>query len=236
MPSRAIPYLKALVHLFCLWPAVYLVMMYTRGSLANLTDPVNFITHFTGDWALWLLLADLAITPVRRLVTPLGWIIRFRRMIGLYAFFYATLHLMTYVFLFSGYDVPTAMAGLKAGHLLEPLHQFAVIWPTMRDDVLKRRFIQVGLGAWVILLLLALSSPQAVLRWMGGKSWSRLHKLVYLAGFLSLVHYFWLVKAGVRTPYKYAAIFFVLMGIRLLFAAVKRFRRPTPKTPTAAFG
>src|ERR1700742_3826460 len=104
MPSKAIPYLKVVVHLACLWPAWYLLHIYRDGQLATFADPVNFITHFTGDWALWLLLATLAVTPVRRLHSSLAWLIRFRRMLGLYCFFYATLHLATYVFLFSGYD------------------------------------------------------------------------------------------------------------------------------------
>ena len=93
-------------------------------------------------------------------------------MIGLYAFFYATLHLLTYVLLFSGYDVPAAIAGLRAGHLLEPWTQLKMIWPTMLDDLKKRKFIQVGLAAWVILLVLAVTSPQRVLRAMGGKNWA----------------------------------------------------------------
>ena len=120
MSNRAIPYLKAVVHVLCLLPALLLLRMYFNGTLALEADPVNYITHFTGNWALWMLLGSLAITPLRRLVTGLSWTIKFRRMIGRYAFFYASLHLLTYVLLFSGYDVPAAMAGLRAGHLLEP--------------------------------------------------------------------------------------------------------------------
>lgn len=226
MPSRLIPYLKVLVHLLCLLPVLYLLQMYRNGTLALQADPVNFITHFTGDWALWILLADLAITPLRRIVTSLGWLIRFRRMIGLYAFFYATLHLMTYVFLFSGYDVPTAVAGLRAGHLMEPLHQLRLIWPTMLDDVEKRRFIQVGFLAWLILLALAVTSPQRVLRWMGGKNWARLHRLIYVAAIAAVIHFWWLVKAGVRTPWKDTAVLALLLLIRAGFAAQKRIRKP----------
>src|SRR5579863_9804420 len=107
MPSKAVPYLKIVVHLLCLLPFAWLFQSYRNGALANLPDPVNYITHFTGDWALWILLTDLAITPVRRLHPGLAWLIRFRRMVGLWAFFYATLHLLTYVILFSGYDMQT---------------------------------------------------------------------------------------------------------------------------------
>src|ERR1700761_6170228 len=100
MPGRAIPYLKLTVHIVCLLPFLYLVHLYRSGTLATFSDPVNFITHFTGDWALWMLLVTLAVTPVRRLHPSLGWVVRFRRMLGLYCFFYATLHVATYVFLF----------------------------------------------------------------------------------------------------------------------------------------
>ena len=224
MPPRAIRYLKVPVHLLLLGPFAFLLQAYRGGALANQSDPVDYITHFTGNWALWILLVDLAITPVRRINPSLAFLVRFRRMIGLYAFFYATLHLLTYVFLFSGYDVPTALAGLRAGHLAAPWQQLKVVWPSMWDDVKKRAFIQVGLGAWVILLLLAVSSPQRVLRWMGGKNWQRLHRLVYLAGIAAVVHFWWLVKVGGRAPWKDTAILGILLGIRLLLSAQKRLR------------
>jgi len=224
MPSRGIPYLKAVVHLLCLVPLLYLLNMYRNGSLAAEADPVNYITHFTGNWALWILLTDLAITPVRRLHPWLAWLIRLRRMVGLYAFFYATLHLLTYVLLFSGYDIPAAVAGLRAGHLLEPWTQLQLIWPTMLDDLQKRRFIQVGLAAWVLLLALAVTSPQRVLRAMGGKNWQRLHRLIYVAAGAACVHYWWLVKTGVRTPWKDTAVLAVLLLARVVYAVVKGIR------------
>lgn len=226
MPSRAVPYLKVLVHLLCLLPMLYLVHMYRSGALALESDPVNWITHFTGNWALWILLADLAITPVRRLHSSLSWMVRLRRMVGLYAFLYATLHLATYVFLFSGYDVPTAWEGLRAGRLAEPWHQLVAVWPTMLDDLKKRRFIQVGLLAWVLLLALAVTSPQRMLRLVGGKNWQRLHRLIYIAAIATVIHYWWLVKKGVTTPWKDTAVLVVLLAIRLVFAAQKRLRRP----------
>ena len=222
MPSRAIPYLKALVHVLCLLPALWLLRMYFNGTLALEADPVNYITHFTGNWALWMLLGSLTITPLRRLWSGLSWTIRLRRMIGLYAFFYATLHLLTYVLLFSGYDVPAAMAGLWAGHLLQPWTQLKMIWPTMLDDLKKRKFIQVGLGAWTILLVLAVTSPQRVLRAMGGKNWQRVHRLVYLAAAMACIHYWWLVKTGVRTPWKVTAVLTVLLLMRVGYAVMKR--------------
>lgn len=222
MPSRTIPYLKAIVHALCLAPFAFLLTMYRNGTLAMQPDPVNYITHFTGNWALWMLLACLAITPVRRVHASLAWMVRFRRMVGLYAFFYATLHLMTYVFLFSGYDMATAIAGVKAGHYGEPWRQFVLIWPSMVDDAEKRRFIQVGLGAWLILLALAVTSPQRVLRWMGGRNWQRLHRLIYVAGGLAVIHYWWLVKTGVRTPWKDTAVLGVLLLARMGISIAKR--------------
>lgn len=231
MPSRAIPYLKAFVHLLCLLPFLWLVERYRNGSLALEPDPVNYLTHFTGDWALWILLADLAITPVRRLWSGLAWLVRFRRMVGLYAFFYATMHLMVYVLLFSGFDVPTAFAGLKEGHLSEPWHQLKLVWPSMVDDVLKRRFIQVGLLAWTILLALAVTSPQRVLRAMGGKNWQRLHRLIYVAGAAACIHYWWLVKTGVLRPWKDTAVLVVLLLARVVYAVWKR--RPKPAARAA---
>ncbi len=233
MPSRVIPYLKAAVHILCLLPFLYLLNSYRNGSLANQADPVNAITHFTGNWALWILLTDLAITPVRRLHPALAWLIRFRRMVGLYAFFYATLHLLTYVLLFSGYNVPAAIAGLREGHLAEPWRQWMLVWPTMLGDIEKRRFIQVGLLAWTILLALAITSPQRVLRAIGGKNWQRLHRLIYIAGAAAVIHFWWLVKTGVRTPWKDTLVLVVLLLARVAYVLIKRIstthsRKPVP--------
>jgi len=222
MPNRLIPVLKAIVHLVCLTPFAWLLHLYQSGALGLYADPVNFITHFTGDWAIWILLTDLAITPVRRLHPALSFLIRFRRMVGLYAFFYATLHLSTYVFLFSGYDIPTAFAGVKAGHLGEVWTQFKLVWPTMWQDILKRRFIQVGFATWVILLMLAVTSPTAVLRAMGGKNWQRLHRLIYLAIFLAVVHFWWSVKVGVLKPGPVTIVMWVLLLARVVYWAMKK--------------
>jgi sulfoxide reductase heme-binding subunit YedZ len=225
LSKRAVIVVKVLVHLLCLAPLLYLLQMYRSGALAAEADPVNFITHFTGDWALWILLADLAITPLRRLHTSLGWMIRLRRMVGLWAFFYATLHLMTYVLLFSGYDIPTAVAGLRAGHLMEPWVQLKLIWPAMLDDVEKRRFIQVGLLAYTILLALAVTSPARVMRAMGGKNWQRLHRLIYVAVFAAVVHFWWLVKTGVLRPWKVTVVMWVLLLARVAYSLMKWWKK-----------
>jgi len=116
MSKRAILILKTLVHLLCLCPMFWLFHFYKAGALELNPDPINFITHFTGDWAIRMLLVSLAVTPVRRFSPRIAWLIRFRRLLGLYAFFYATLHLATYIFLFSGYDILAVIAGIRAGH------------------------------------------------------------------------------------------------------------------------
>ena len=236
MPSRAVPYIKVVVHLLLLVPFAGLLWAYKSGYLAQQADPVNFLTHATGNWALWILLGDLALTPLRRVVPWLGWLIRLRRMIGLYAFFYATLHLLTYVILFSGYDMQTALTGVRAGHWGELWRQLVLIWPSMLDDVKKRWFIQLGLLSWLILFVLALSSPQRVLRWIGGKRWQAIHRLVYVAAIAGVLHYWLLVKAGVRSWWPDATVLAVLLLARLAYTWSKRRKRAAPpRTAEAAF-
>jgi sulfoxide reductase heme-binding subunit YedZ len=232
MSKRAIVALKVLVHILCLAPFASLVHFYTSGALALNPDPVNYITHFTGNWAVYMLLACLTITPLRRLSPKIAFLIRFRRLIGLYAFFYATLHLATYTFLFSGYDLPMVLTAISAGHPGAIVQEWKVVWPRILDDLLKRRFIQVGLFAWVILLALAVTSPAFILRAMGGKNWQRLHRLIYVAAIAAVIHYWWLVKTCVRTPWKDTAVLTILLLARIAYAAMKRLRKPTPvRTP-----
>jgi sulfoxide reductase heme-binding subunit YedZ len=221
MPTKWIPWVKAAVHGVCLLPFFELLRMYRTGALGQLADPVLYITHETGYWALFLLMVSLAVTPVRRLSLRLGNLIRFRRLLGLYAFFYATLHLGTYLFLFSGYDLPTVAAGVRAGHPGVIVDEWKAVWPTILDDLKKRRFIQVGLFAWVMLLALAATSPAFVMRAMGGKSWSRLHSLVYLAAIAGCVHYWWLVKKGVLLPMPFTVVLCVLLGARVVWSVRK---------------
>jgi sulfoxide reductase heme-binding subunit YedZ len=224
MPTRWIPYVKIVAHLLCLAPFLWLLDQYRTGALAQQADPVNYVTHFTGNWALWILLVSLAVTPVRRLHPKLSNLVRFRRLIGLYAFFYATLHLATYVFLFSGYDLAAALTGVKQGHPGAIWTQWQAIWPDVLDDLKKRRFIQVGLFAWTILLALAITSPIFMLRWMGGKNWQRLHRLVYVAGFAACVHYWWLVKHGVNRPLPDTLVLALLLLARVAWVLRKRFK------------
>ncbi len=230
------PYVKVVVHLLCLAPLGYLLWQFQSGALALYADPVKLITHFTGDWAVWMLLLSLAMTPVRRLHPKLGNLIRFRRMLGLYAFFYATLHLATYVFLFSGYDLPTVLMAIKAGHPGMIVDEWKMVWPTILGDLEKRRFIQVGLFAWAILLSLAVTSPAVVMRWMGGKNWQRLHRLVYVAAIAAVIHFWWLVKTGVREPWKDTAVLTVLLLARVGWTVMKRRRSPVIAAPPVVAG
>jgi sulfoxide reductase heme-binding subunit YedZ len=224
--KHAVLALKVVVHVALLAPFAWLLELFRNGTLAQQADPVNYITHFTGDWALRILLCSLAITPLRRLSPSLGFLIRFRRLIGLYAFFYASLHLSTYIFLFSGYDLPTALNSLRSGHPCELVTQWQAVWPTIKADLLKRRFIQVGFFAWVILLALACTSPAFIMRAMGGKNWQRLHRLVYVAAAAACIHFWWLVKSGVLLPWKDTAVLTILLLARLAYTILKKVRQP----------
>lgn len=222
MTNGTIRILKPFVFVVGLLPLLVLVYRFNTGHLG--ADPVQSITHFTGNWTVYLLLISLAVTPVRRLSAKLAWLVRFRRMLGLFAFFYATLHLLTYVLLFSGFDLVGALSSLRAHDLGAVRQQWLAVWPTMVDDVKKRSFIQVGLASYVILLVLTLTSPQWVMRKMGGKPWQALHRLVYLAAFLGIVHYWWLVKKGVMAPLRDTVILAVLLLARPGYRLLQKYR------------
>jgi sulfoxide reductase heme-binding subunit YedZ len=181
--------LKTLVWIACLVPVTKLVWGAVTNNLGS--DPTATITFSTGYTTLMLLTISLAVTPVRRLSPRLSWLIKFRRLLGLFAFFYATLHLLTYVALYAGFDVNTMIA-----------------------DITKRRFITVGVAAWLLLLPLALTSTNWAIRKLGGKSWNRLHKLVYLAAICGVVHYWWQVKSGVLTPIRFTIVLAILLLAR----------------------
>src|SRR5277367_2452452 len=193
MSNRIIVFVKVLVHVACLAPVAWLVWNFWRASTtapdALGADPIAFVTFFTGKGTLRLLVTSLAITPVRRLIPKLSWLIRFRRMLGLYAFFYGCLHLLTYVWLYSSFS-----------------------WSAMVNDVVRRRFITAGLTAWFLLVPLVLTSTTWSIRKLGGKRWQALHRLVYVSAIAGVVHYWWGVKQGVRTPLTIT----VALGVLLL--------------------
>ncbi len=206
-PARLARAAKVLVFLACLVPLGTLAWgAYVGGLGAN---PIEAITHATGDWTLRFLLLTLAITPVRRLT---GWnrVVSYRRMLGLYAFFYAGLHFMTYLW----------------------LDKFFV-WADIVHDIPKRPFITIGFAAFLLLVPLALTSTAGMIRRLGGARWRMLHRLVYVAATFGVIHWWWLVKADVSRPEKYAVILATLLGARVVFAFARaRERREVrPATP-----
>lgn len=190
--------LKVVVFLLCLGPGAVLTWKGFHDLLG--ANPIDVITRTTGRWTLIFLLITLAITPLRRL-SGMPWMIRFRRMVGLYAFFYGCLHLMTYVWLDKFFDVH------------EMLH-----------DIVKRRFITAGLTAWALMLPLALTSTAGWIRRLGGKRWQKLHRLIYFSAAAGVIHFIWLVKADLRKPLTYGAIWAVLIGYRMLLWATARLK------------
>lgn len=169
-------------------------------------NPIEVITHSTGDWTLIFLMLTLSITPVRKL-TGQHWLIRFRRMLGLFAFFYACLHFTTYIWLDKFFDV----------------HE-------MVKDIGKRKFITVGFTAFVLLIPLAATSTAGMIRRLG-KRWQKLHRLIYISGIAGAFHYWWLVKADVRKPEFYALVLTILLGYRLI--AAQRKKAVLPVRPSA---
>jgi len=200
--------LKTMVWLACLWPLILLVWGAATNNLG--ADPTAKITLTTGYTTLLLLIISLAITPVRRLIPELTWLVKFRRLLGLFAFFYATLHLGTYIALYAGFDINT-----------------------MAADIAKRRFITAGVAGWLLLLPLAATSTNWAIRKMGGKRWNRLHKLVYVAAVCGVIHYWWQVKPGVLAPLNLTVILAVLLVARPVWSLWQR-RMQSVKAARAA--
>jgi sulfoxide reductase heme-binding subunit YedZ len=199
---------KIVVFMACLGPLARLLWRFFGAHPTDMSswgaglgaNPIEFITHSTGDWTLIFLLITLSITPLRKL-SGLTWLIRYRRMLGLFAFFYGTLHLMTYVWLDKFFDVHAMLA-----------------------DVVKRRFITAGLTGFILMLPLALTSTSWSIRKLGGKRWQALHRLIYFSAIAGVVHYIWLVKADLHKPLEYAFVLSLLLGYRLVM-----WLRPRPE-------
>ncbi|HEY6214654.1 MAG TPA: protein-methionine-sulfoxide reductase heme-binding subunit MsrQ [Vicinamibacterales bacterium] len=202
---------KVSVFLLSLGPLTWLVWAAFTGNLS--ANPLSDITNETGVWTLRFLCITLAITPLRRVT---GWnaLIRFRRMAGLFAFFYGTLHLLTYVVVdrFAGLDFPDGI----------------VAWTTVRnlaasvvDDIGKRPFITIGFTAWTTMVPLAVTSTAGWIRRLGGRRWNRLHRLVYATAVLGVIHYWWLVKADVSRPRLYGVVVGALLATRLYWSRTR---------------
>jgi sulfoxide reductase heme-binding subunit YedZ len=196
-------WIKVPVFLLCLVPLGILVW---RALTANLgANPVEFIQHATGDWTLRFLVITLCITPFRKLL-KLPDLIRFRRMFGLFAFFYGCLHFLTYLGPDQSFDL-TAM------------------W----KDIYKRPFITVGFAAFILLIPLAITSTAGWIRRLGGRRWQMLHRLIYISAICGVIHYYWLVKSAVLRPLTYGAIVAALLLWRLGDWLIRRRRANAPR-------
>lgn len=202
MNRKTLITLKTLTWIACLAPCAMLVYQGVTNTLGP--DPTSKIALTTGYNTLLILILSLAVTPLRLLSPRLSWLIKFRRLLGLFAFFYATIHLATYVALYLNFD-----------------------WSVFKTDITKRRFIIIGFIAYTMLVPLAATSTTWAIRKLGGKNWNRLHKLVYLAAIAGIIHYWWQVKPGVLSPINLTITLFVLLAARpvLQFMQKRRTRR-----------
>ncbi len=196
--------LRVALFAICLGPfAQLLYNVFTDNLGAN---PIDAITRHTGSWALIFLLVTLSVTPVRKIS---GWnaLIKFRRMLGLFAFFYASLHFMTFL-------------------VLDHFFDFAAII----KDVMKRPYITAGFTGFVLLIPLAVTSTTGMIRRLG-KRWQKLHRLVYVAAAAGVLHFYWLVKADIRRPVQYGFVLALVLGYRLFASLGTGIRRPSRKRP-----
>lgn len=203
-----IAFAKALLFVACLLPLGYYVYGVQTDTLG--ANPIEAVTRGLGTWALNFLLITLTVTPLRRL-SGWNWLIRLRRMLGLYAFFYALLHLCTYLWLDQFFD-----------------------WPAIAKDIVKRPFITIGMLTFALLLPLATTSNAWAIRTLGGKRWQALHRLVYPLTMLAVLHYTWMVKADVRSPAIYALLLALLLGARAVWyftAQRKHMAQAVPRRP-----
>lgn len=180
----------------CLLPLAYYAFGIQQDSLG--ANPIEAVTRGLGTWTLNLLLLTLCVTPLRRFA-GWPWVAPLRRMLGLFAFFYACLHLLTYLWLDQFFD-----------------------WRAIAGDIVKRPFITVGMAAFVLLLPLAASSNSAAIRRLGGQRWRELHRAVYLIALLAVLHYVWMVKADLAAPLAYAALLAALLGARVFWLEQER--------------
>ena len=187
---------KPFVFLLCLVPLVLLVWGAFTANLG--AHPVEAVTHTTGDWILRFLLITLAITPLRHL-TGLNWLTRFRRMMGLFAFFYSILHFTIYCL---------SIAGLNLSEIV--------------TDITKRLYVTVGFASFVFMIPLAITSTRGWIRRLGGKRWQWLHRLIYLSAIGGVLHYLWLVKLDITSPVRYGMAFAVLLLFRIWTAVRPR--------------
>lgn len=213
-----IRWIKIVVFVLCLVPVGLEFRLFLKDDLG--ANPVEHITHMTGDWALRFLVITLCVTPFRKLLGQPA-LIRFRRMLGLFAFFYACLHFTTYAWLY---------AWLESEAVGTPFLKVVV------TDIAKRPYITVGFFGLLCMLPLAITSTAGWIRRMGGKRWQLLHRLIYASAIAGVVHYYWLVKSDVRKPLMYGAMVGVLLLFRMGTALFRRrvTARPRVSVPSSA--
>lgn len=203
--ARHIAALKTVLFILCLLPGAHYALGLWRDTLG--ANPVEAFTRGLGDWALRLLLVTLAVTPLRRL-TGWAWLLKLRRMLGLFVFFYACLHLVAYLW----FD-----------------QSFA--WAEIGRDILKRPFITVGVLTFLLLVPLAATSSNAMIRRLGGRRWQSLHRLIYPLAMLAVLHYTWMVKIDVTQPALYGVALAALLGLRAWWRFEDSRRPLLPRRP-----
>jgi methionine sulfoxide reductase heme-binding subunit len=194
------PAIKAATFVVCLGPLAYGVWKFFSGRFG--ANPIRESEIFTGLWTLRFLAISLSVTPARRL-TGLNILAKYRRMFGLFTFFYACVHLSLWVGVDWFFD-----------------------WPAMWDEIVKHKYILIGMTTFVILLPLALTSTNGWVRRLGGKRWAKLHRLVYVAAITGTVHYLWAVKKDTFFPLVYLAVFAALLGYRVVMSQRRKAVRP----------
>ena len=209
--ARQVGAIKAVVFALALVPVAKMAYLTVTQQLV---EPLEHITRGTGDWVLYFLCMTLAVTPLRKF-TGWNWILKLRREIGLFVFFYAFLHFMTFLWFDHFFDV-------------------AEMW----KDVLKRPFITVGFSAFVLLIPLAITSTNGMIRRLGGKRWQWLHRLIYLVAPLGILHFWWMkaAKQDFEQPIIFGAIVAVLLGLRIYWKLAKPAARAQPHQANARSG
>jgi len=212
-----IRWIKVIIFLVCLAPMAWLLWRFfgphpfdmSGWGLGLGANPIEAMEHGFGDWTLRFLLITLSITPLRKLLR-IPSLVKFRRMFGLFAFFYGCAHFTIYLWLDKFFN----------------LHEIL-------EDVGKRKYITVGFTAFVLLIPLALTSTAGWIRRLGGKRWQALHRLIYISAILGVIHYLWLVKADIRKPLEYGAVLAVLLGYRVVVWWIPSLKRRLAAAPAA---
>jgi sulfoxide reductase heme-binding subunit YedZ len=199
--QKRIRQLKIFVFIICLMPLIRLIWLGVQDNLS--ANPIEFVERSTGYWALLILMVTLALTPLR-LMSGVAWPIQLRRMLGLFMFFYACVHILAYLWL-----------------------DYSFMWSEISKDIIKHPYVLVGFSAFVLTIPLAITSNNAMMRKLKS-NWKKLHQIVYLISVLGVIHFWWLVKKDIREPLLFASILLVLLGIRMYYRISKKSSLKSP--------